>query len=124
MVLKRISLPLTVCKVPVFTPEMLQSEFSFLAHTDEEYSLVCPTAAAPDCTLAREDGWEAFRIEGVLDFSLIGILASIASVLAGAGISIFAVSTYNTDYVLVKAERIEAAITALRSAGYSVEEAV
>ncbi len=53
------------------------------------------------------DGWKAFRIQGVLDFSLIGILAKIATVLADNGISIFAVSTYNTDYVLIKKKIIK-----------------
>lgn len=68
----------------------------------------------------REDGWRAFRAAGPLDFSLTGILAGIASVLAAAGIPIFAVSTYDTDYVLVKTERYEAALDALRAAGYDV----
>ena len=54
--------------------------------------------------IQRDDGWKAFRIQGVLDFSLIGILAKIAAALADNGISIFAVSTYNTDYVLIKSK--------------------
>ena len=61
------------------------------------------------------DGWKAFRIQGVLDFSLIGILAKIATVLADNGISIFAVSTYNTDYVLIKKENYQKALDILQT---------
>ena len=61
------------------------------------------------------DGWKAFRIQGVLDFSLIGILAKIATVLADNGISIFAVSTYNTDYVLIKKENYQKALDVLQT---------
>lgn len=121
MILKRIPYDFSVCQVPDFTPEMLGLPFCFLARTDEENSLVCPTAAVPADVLAREDGWQALRIEGVLDFSLVGILAPIASLLAERRIPIFAVSTYNTDYVLVKAARMAEAIEALCSAGYTVE---
>ena len=71
-------------------------------------------------TLEREDGWKGFRIQGVLDFSLIGILSKISSILAEAGVGIFAVSTYNTDYVLMKAEQFEAGMKALADAGYTV----
>ena len=66
------------------------------------------------------DGWKAFRIQGVLDFSLIGILAKIATVLADNGISIFAVSTYNTDYVLIKKENYQKALEVLQTAGYKI----
>ena len=62
-----------------------------------------------------KDGWKAFRIQGVLDFSLIGILAKIATVLADNGISIFAVSTYNTDYVLIKKENYQKALDILQT---------
>ena len=61
------------------------------------------------------DGWKAFRIQGVLDFSLIGILAKIDTVLADNGISIFAVSTYNTDYVLIKKENYQKALDILQT---------
>ena len=66
------------------------------------------------------DGWKAFRIQGVLDFSLIGILAKIATVLADNGISIFAVSTYNTDYVLIKKENYQKALDVLKALGYMI----
>ncbi|MBO6067967.1 MAG: ACT domain-containing protein, partial [Bacteroidales bacterium] len=63
----------------------------------------------------------AFRIEAKLDFSLVGILAKISKVLADGGIGIFAISTYNTDYILTKSENFERAIGLLQSAGYSIK---
>lgn len=108
----------TVCKLPVETDFDANMPFCFLARTDEECSLVCPTALTPSCTIAREDGWKAFRIKGVLDFGLVGILARIASVLAENGIPIFAVSTYNTDYLLIKEPCFDKAAELLRENGY------
>lgn len=110
---------LTVCKVADlsgFDPAGLY----FIGSTDEELSLVCVTENTPANTLAREDGWRALRVAGMLDFSLTGILSKIATVLADAQISIFAVSTYNTDYILVKGENLGPATDALRRAGYEV----
>ena len=75
---------------------------------------------SPENTTDRDDHWKAFRICGVLDFSLIGILAGIASVLASERIGIFAISTYNTDYILTKEENFKMAIQALKEAGYRV----
>ncbi|MBO4475074.1 MAG: ACT domain-containing protein, partial [Clostridiales bacterium] len=98
----------------------LQTEFVFVGKTDEELSLVCQTEDVPENTTDRDDGWKAFRIEGVLDFSLVGILSEISGVLAEAKIGIFAVSTYNTDYILVKEENFERAMEALETAGYEV----
>ncbi len=111
---------LTVCKLRAFKPEVIKSSFYFLSQTDEELSLVCKTEECPPCTTDREDGWRAFRIEGVLDFSLVGILAPIAQLLADAKIGIFAVSTYNTDYVLVKEESFDKAIDLLAEKGYNI----
>ena len=120
MVLKRLPYALTVCKVESLAEIDLSAEVFFIGKTDEELSLVCRTEDTPARTTEREDGWKGFRIEGVLDFSLIGILSKISTVLAEAGIGIFAVSTYNTDYVLVKAEQFYRAMEALESAGYQV----
>lgn len=85
----------------------LDSEYCFIGKTNEEKSLMCITSEVPENTIQCDDGWKAFRIQGVLDFSLIGILAKVATVLADNGISIFAVSTYNTDYVLIKKKTIK-----------------
>ena len=78
----------------------------------------CALPISPANTIAREDGWRGFRIEGVLDFSLVGILSEISGILASHGIGIFAVSTYNTDYILVKKENFYKAMEALAQAGY------
>ena len=69
----------------------------------------------PTETVNREDGWQMFKIEGVLDFSLIGILAKISGVLAKENISIFALSTFNTDYILVKTDKVHKAVRALNN---------
>ena len=120
MELKVIDGALSVCKVPSLAEIDLDSDFYFIGKTDEELSLVCRTEAAPARTLAREDGWRCFRIQGVLDFSLVGILAKIADVLADEGIGIFAVSTFNTDYILVKEGNFDRALDTLAAAGYAV----
>ena len=109
-----------VCKLQSFSPELSEKEFCFLAKTDEECSLVCPEKDAPDRTLAREDGWRGFRICGTLDFSLIGILAGITAALAEARVGVFVISTYNTDYILVKQNNFSAAAEALSAAGYTL----
>jgi hypothetical protein len=70
--------------------------------------------------MERDDGWKAFRIQGVLDFSLIGILSKISKLLADNKIGIFAISTYNTDYILTKAENYVSAFEILSEAGYQV----
>ena len=74
----------------------------------------------PVNVIRRDDGWKAFRIQGVLDFSLVGILAKIATLLAENSIPIFNISTYNTDYVLTKAAHYEKALDALKQAGYTI----
>ena len=120
MKLKVLPNELTVCKVREITSIDLSREFYFIGKTDEELSLVCDTADTPVDTLAREDGWRGFRIEGELDFSLVGILSKLSGILAEKQIGIFAVSTYNTDYVLVKEKHLEKAIDVLSERGYIV----
>ena len=120
MELKFLEHDLTVCKVQDPACIDLTKSFFFIGRTDEELSLVCRTEDTPAKTIAREDGWCGFRIQGVLDFSLVGILAPIAQLLADHQIGIFAVSTYNTDYVLVKRENLDAARQVLAGAGYTI----
>ena len=120
MNLRIIPLELSVCKVSDYSQIDLTKPFVFTGSTDEEKSLVCPTALVPRNTTEREDGWRAFRIEGTLDFSLIGILSKISSILADNSIGIFAISTFNTDYILTKSENLDHAIGVLKTAGYSV----
>ena len=79
------------------------------------------TEDTPSLTLERDDGWKGFFIQGVLDFSLIGILSKISGILAENKIGIFAVSTFNTDYILVKAENFDRAMSVLSKTGYEIE---
>ena len=120
MVLQKLDHDLTVCKVSSVADLDLNRDFFFIGKTDEEVSLVCLTADVPADTTERDDGWRGFRIQGVLDFSLIGILSKISSILAENKIGIFAVSTYNTDYVLVKEENFGKALDVLSEAGYEI----
>ena len=120
MELKKIDCKLTVCKVTEVSSINLESDFYFIGKTDEEVSLVCKTEDTPMNTIEREDGWRGFRIQGVLDFSLIGILSKLSGILAEHKIGIFAVSTYNTDYILVKEENFERALNVLAAEGYTV----
>ena len=120
MELKRIEHKLTVCKVSEISNINMNSAFYFIGKTDEEISLVCKTEDTPKNTIERDDGWRGFRIQGVLDFSLIGILSKLSGILAEHKIGIFAVSTYNTDYILVKEENYERALSVLASEGYTV----
>ena len=108
----------SVCKVKDYTAVDVDRPFVFTGRTDEEKSLVCPVSMVPENTTVRDDDWRAFRITGELDFSLIGILADLTRVLAEAKIGIFAISTFNTDYVLVKGQNYERALEALRNSGY------
>ena len=115
MEIKKIDHNFSVCQVEDYSLVNLNSEYSFIGKTDEEKSLVCITDEVPANVIQQDDGWKAFRIQGVLNFSLIGILAKIAAALADNGISIFAVSTYNTDYVLMKKENYQKALDILQT---------
>ena len=120
MELKRIDHKLTVCKVADLSEVDLNAEFFFIGKTDEELSLVCKIEDVPQQTIERDDGWKGFRIQDVLDFSLIGILSKLSGILADHKIGIFAVSTYNTDYILVKEENFERALDVLATECYTV----
>jgi len=109
---------LSVCKIssPVEIP--FQDEFVFVGKTNEELSLVCNTKSVPKTSITREDGWRGFRVEGKLDFPLIGIIAKISGILAENNISVFVISTFNTDYVLIKADQLERASGLLEENDY------
>ncbi|MDR0591792.1 MAG: ACT domain-containing protein [Bifidobacteriaceae bacterium] len=96
------------------------SQPAFLAVTDKEISLVCPTRAVPRTALAREDGWSLMRLPGEWDFRLVGVLAALTAALAQASVPVFAASTFETDYLLVKTANLERAARALAEAGIAV----
>ena len=120
MELKTIDHKLTVCKVTKVSNINMDTDFYFIGKTDEELSLVCKTEDTPQNTIERDDGWRGFRIQGILDFSLVGILSKLSGILAENQIGIFAVSTYNTDYILVKEENFERALEILAFKGYKI----
>lgn len=120
LVLNKLERLLTVCKVKNIDDIDLSKEFYFIGKTDEEISLVCETNDVPENTIEREDGWRGFCIQGILDFSLIGILSKLSGILADNKIGIFAVSTFNTDYILVKDADFEKSLVVLLNAGYTV----
>jgi len=120
MEIKILDYNFSVCKVSNYSLVNFESEYCFIGKTDEENSLVCITNDVPVNSTERDDGWKAFRIQGLLDFSLIGILSKISTLLTENGIGIFAISTYNTDYILTKKENYDKAIDVLLKAGYHI----
>lgn len=112
----------SVCKAADYSLVDRETMFCFMGRTDAERSLVCRTQDVPDNATAREDGWRAMRITGTLDFSLIGVLAGISTVLAENGIGIFVLSTYDTDYILTKQKTYARALQLLAQAGYQIAE--
>lgn len=101
-------------------PEWAQkSDFFSITKTKEELSIVCSQEWIP-ANMRCEKDWRILKVEGPLDFSLIGILSSISTVLANNKISIFAISTYDTDYILVKSSDLDNAIESLLKEGYEV----
>lgn len=120
MELKKLKLDFSVCKVKDYLQVNWDTEYLFIGKTDEEHSLVCPTEEVPSNVIQQEDGWRGFRIQGNLDFSLVGILSKISAILADHGISIFALSTYNTDYLLVKKGNYQKAMDLLEDFGYTI----
>ena len=113
---------LSVCKVLDYSQVNWKDYYVFIGKTDEEKSLVCSASDVPANIITRDDGWRALRIAGVLDFSLIGILAEITKILADSEIGIFAISTYNTDYILTREENFAKAIEVLTASGYQIGE--
>ncbi|EAX48395.1 conserved hypothetical protein [Thermosinus carboxydivorans Nor1] len=96
-----------------------KGSFFSITKTVDELSIVCPEGVVPENVLC-EKGWKILKIQGTLDFGLVGILAMVSTALARAGISIFAISTYNTDYILVKDRDFNSAVDILRNEGHEV----
>lgn len=113
---------MAICQLP---PEAglpawaVEGPFFSITRTPDELSIVCHQANVPDGVTSNRD-WRAIKVAGPLDFSLTGILAALAVPLAKAGISIFAISTFDTDYLLVKIDQLENATAVLRAAGHQI----
>lgn len=91
-------------------------QFFSITHSVDELSIVCPQKSIPN-TLIAEMNWRCLRVEGPLDFGMVGILSGLSKALADAGVSIFAISTYSTDYILVKSDAFLKALLALEAIG-------
>lgn len=115
-------MPMSICRLHAPDAALSTRAFCFSAVTDAESSLVCPTECAPANAQKREDGYRMMRVCGVLDFSLIGILARICAALAQAEVGVFCISTYDTDYVLVRQAHVQRAVQALSDAGYTISK--
>ena len=102
-------------------PPALRSPFFAITRTDDELSLVLPASVEIESD-SFETGWACFKVEGPLEFGLVGVLAGSAGTLAEAGVSIFTLSTFDTDYILVKREQAQVACEALVAAGYNIRE--
>ncbi|MGM0383974.1 MAG: ACT domain-containing protein [Thermodesulfobacteriota bacterium] len=98
--------------------KIYKSHFYSISKTEDELSIVCSSSILLDSE-SSETGWSCIKVLGPLDFSLTGILADISAVLANAEVSIFAISTFDTDYILVKSEKLPVANEALQKAGYT-----
>jgi hypothetical protein len=113
---------LAVCRLTADAPlpEWARpGELVAMVRTSDELSVVCSERYVPP-EVRAERGWRAIQVQGPLEFSLVGVLASIALPLARAGISIFALSTYDTDYIMVKEETLDRTVSALSQAGFLV----
>ena len=113
---------MSVCRLDPTTkvPDWaISGGFFSVTHTDDELSVVCPDELVPE-DVRSEGGWRALKLEGPFEFSEVGVLASVAAPLAEAEVGIFAVSTFDTDYVLVQEEQLRSAVAALRGRGHEV----
>jgi uncharacterized protein len=115
---------LSICRLERNAPIpgwALTGGFTSITRTAEELSVVCSQSRVPP-GIQKQGGWRALQVEGPLDFSLTGVLASLTDPLAKKGISVLAISTYDTDYLLVKEKQLEGAIQALRGEGFELNK--
>ena len=112
---------LALCRLPAdaLWPDSPAEPFVAVTRTPDETSIVCDQASTPPGARV-ESGWRALRVRGPLAFEVVGVVASVSTALANEGVPIFVISTFDTDYVLVKEQSLERAISALRLAGHDV----
>ena len=120
MELQVLDFDFSICQVKSVADVDFTDAYCFIAKTPDEISLVCPSQKVPNGVVKRDDGWKGFRIAGVLDFSLVGILSKISLILFEQSIPIFAISSFNTDYILVRKSFFGKAIEALENNGYAI----
>lgn len=111
----------SICKLKSLSSELLSMPFFFLCRTADEISFVCPTNSVPQSADPQNNEWKCFYLNGELNFSLIGVIAKITKILAEHEISVFVTSTYNTDYLLVKKEKLSKAVKVLSNKGFEFQ---
>ena len=121
MELVNLELTFAVCKLDDISMVDFDHQFVFLSKTDDEISLVCDEDFTPENAIEVERGWKGLKISGVLDFGMVGVIAKISNLLSTAQISIFVVSTFNTDYIFLKSAKLLDGIRILRDNGYIVK---
>ncbi|MCA9070410.1 MAG: ACT domain-containing protein [Planctomycetaceae bacterium] len=122
LALELLSETFAICRLPPNSsvPDWAKGDFVSSTQTQNELSIVCSQESVPDDVQTERD-WRCLRIVGKLDFSLVGVIASLTGILAEAGISVFVISTYDTDYFLVREKNLVETVEVLENAGYSVE---
>jgi uncharacterized protein len=98
-----------------------RASFYSVTRTEEELSVVCQEEDVPE-GVALDRGWRALKLEGPFELSMVGVLSSVVAPLAGEGVSVFAISTFDTDYVLVREGQLDLAVGAIREYGHRVRE--
>ena len=121
MTLQVLPYDLTICQVKDMSQLDLTKDVFFVGKTDEELSLGCRTEDTPAETTERDDEWRAIRFAGKLDLSLTGIMSKLSWILAAYSIQIAPIATFNTDYVLIKKEKLDLAIRVLKDEEYKIE---
>jgi hypothetical protein len=125
LTLSIVSETFSVCRLPPDVPPPEWAQLGCLTsvtRTSDELSIVCPAGNVPD-GVAADAGWRCFKVEGPLDLALTGVIAGLAAPLAAAGISIFPIATYDTDYLLVRADDFERAADTLTQHGHHISSA-
>jgi len=120
MELQQIEGHFTICKVSSLEKIDFTQDYVFLAKTPDEYSLVCRSVAIPLNATEFKAGWKALRVAGKLSFDLVGIIADISEILAEEEISIFVISTFDTDYILIQEADFDKAIQMLDDDDYDI----
>jgi len=121
LVLSVLDFDFSICKIRDIKDVNFNDEFVFVGKTDEELSLVCKTEYVPHECLSVDGGWKGLRIKGVLDFAVVGVISKITAVLSEKKIAVFVVSTFNTDYIFIKAVDLLCAVSSLQEGGYIFE---
>lgn len=114
--------PLSICRLPRDAPIpawATEGAFFCVTRTGDELSVVCASMQVP-ASVTAHDGWRALKLVGPFDLLLVGILLAVAAPLAAAGVTVFPIATYDTDYLLVRHDQLDEAIAALRRAGHEI----